>query len=47
MNRKQFLLLVIALLVLGGAGIAMYWQNVTEYRDTGSKIHVRLALMMS
>ena len=42
MNRKQFLLLVIALLVLGGAGIAMYWQNVTEYRDTGSKIGAKI-----
>src|SRR5688572_10432579 len=42
MNRKQFLLLVVALLVLGGAGIAMYWQNVTEYRDTGSKIGAKI-----
>lgn len=42
MNRKQFLLLVIALIVLGGAGIAMYWQNISAYRDSGSKIGAKI-----
>src|SRR5688572_28698641 len=42
MNRKQFLLLVLALLVLGGAGGVMYWQNVAEYRDSGSKIGAKV-----
>ena len=42
MNRKQFLLLVIALVVLGGAGIAMYLQNISAYRDSGSKIGAKI-----
>ena len=32
MNRKQFLLLLIALFVLGGAGVVMYRQNIAEYQ---------------
>ena len=42
MNRKQFLILVVALLVLGGAGIALFWQDVTAYRESGAKIGARL-----
>jgi hypothetical protein len=42
MNRKQFVILVVALLVLGGIGIAMFWQNIAEYRATGAKIGARL-----
>ena len=42
MNRKQFLLLVLALVVLGGAGIALFWQNLDDYRASGAKIGAKL-----
>src|SRR5687767_7776007 len=42
MNRKQFLLLVLAVLLLGGAGIAVYWKDMDEYRDSGSKIGAKI-----
>lgn len=42
MNRKQFLILVIALVVLGGAGLALFWQDIAAYRSTGAKIGARL-----
>jgi hypothetical protein len=42
MNRKQFLILVLALLVLGGAGLAMFWQDIAAYRTAGSKIGGKL-----
>ena len=42
MNRKQFLILVVALLVLGGAGLAMFWQDIAAYRTAGSKIGGKL-----
>src|SRR5688572_22224160 len=42
MNRKQFLVLVIALLVLGGVGIAIFWQNLDDYRAAGAKIGAKL-----
>jgi hypothetical protein len=42
MNRKQFLLLIVALLVLGGAGLALFWQDITAYRTAGAKIGGRL-----
>jgi hypothetical protein len=42
MNRKQFLILVVALLVLGGAGIALFWKDIEAYRDTGAKIGAKL-----
>jgi len=42
MNRKQFLILVIALVVLGGVGLAMFWQDIAAYRSTGAKIGARL-----
>jgi len=38
MNRRQFLILVIALLVLGGAGLAVFWQDIAAYRASGAKI---------
>ncbi|MCC7486792.1 MAG: DUF4340 domain-containing protein [Burkholderiales bacterium] len=38
MTRKQFLLLVIALLVLGGAGISLFRQDIAAYRASGAKI---------
>jgi len=42
MNRKQFLFLVLALIVLGGAGLAMFWQDIAAYRASGAKIGARL-----
>ena len=38
MSRKQFLILVLALLVLGGAGIAVFRQDIAAYRASGAKI---------
>ena len=31
-------LAAIALLVLGGVGLAMFWQDITHYRESGAKI---------
>jgi hypothetical protein len=42
MNRKQFLILLLTLIVLGGAGLAMFWQDIAEYRASGQKIGGRL-----
>jgi hypothetical protein len=42
MNRKQFLALVIALIIVGAAGAAMFWQNIAEYRASGAKIGAKL-----
>ncbi len=42
MNRKQFLLLVVALLVVGGAGLALFWKDYSAYRDSGARIGARL-----
>jgi len=42
MNRKQFLWLMLVVLVLGGASLALFWQDLTAYRDSGAKIGARL-----
>jgi hypothetical protein len=42
MNRKQFFLLVIALAILGGVGMALFWKDVEDYRASGSKIGAKL-----
>jgi hypothetical protein len=42
MNRKQFLILVIVLVVLGGAGLALIWQDIASYRATGARIGAKL-----
>ena len=42
MNRKQFLIMVIALAVLGGAGLALFWQDIAAYRTSGARIGARL-----
>lgn len=42
MNRKQFLILVIVLVVLGGAGLALFWQDIAHYRESGARIGARL-----
>ena len=39
MNRKTFLTLLVMLLVLGGAGLALFWQDLGVWRSGGgSKI---------
>ena len=42
MNRKQFLWLMLAFVLLGGASLALFWQDITAYRDSGAKIGARL-----
>lgn len=42
MNRKQFLILVIVLAVLGGAGAALIWQDIAAYRASGARIGAKL-----
>jgi hypothetical protein len=42
MNRKQFLILVIILVVLGGAGLALFWQDIANYRESGARIGAKL-----
>jgi hypothetical protein len=42
MNRKQFLILVLALAILGGAGFALFWQDLSDYRASGQKIGAKL-----
>ena len=38
MNRKTFLILLAALLVVGGAGLALFWQDLGVWRTAGGKI---------
>ena len=42
MNRKQFLVLIIALLVLGSAGLVLNWQDIAAYRASGARIGAKL-----
>jgi hypothetical protein len=42
MNRKSFLILLLLVAVLGGAGLAMFWQDLTHYRESGAKIGAKL-----
>ena len=42
MNRKQFLILIVALVVLGGAGLALFWQDIAAYRESGARIGGKL-----
>jgi hypothetical protein len=42
MNRKQFLILLAAVVVLGGAGLALVWQDIAAYRASGARIGAKL-----
>jgi hypothetical protein len=42
MSRKHFLYLVLALVVLGGAGLALFRQDIADYRASGAKIGAKL-----
>jgi hypothetical protein len=41
-NGKQFLILLLAVVVLGGAGLALVWRDVSDYRASGAKIGAKL-----
>jgi hypothetical protein len=42
MNRKQFLWLMLLVMVMGGAGLGVFWKDITAYRDSGAKIGAQL-----
>ncbi len=42
MNRKQFLILLVAVAVLGGAGLAMFWQELSGYKESGARIGAKV-----
>ncbi len=42
MNRKQFLMLLVAVAVLGGAGLAMFWKDISGYKESGAKIGAKV-----
>jgi len=42
MNKKQFLTLILALVVLGAAGLALFWRDIADYRASGAKIGAKL-----
>jgi hypothetical protein len=42
MNRKQFLLMLMAVAVLGGAGLAMFWQELSGYKESGARIGAKV-----
>lgn len=46
MNRKQFLWLMLAVIIMCGAGFALFWQDITAYRDSGAKIGAQLLPQM-
>jgi len=41
-NKKTFLILLLAVVVLGGAGLALVWRDVSDYRASGAKIGAKL-----
>ena len=42
MNRKQFLIMLVAVAVLGGAGLAMFWQELSGYEESGARIGAKV-----
>lgn len=42
MNKKQFLLIVVALVVLGIAGAGLFWRDLKDYRESGAKIGAKV-----
>ena len=42
MNRKQFLMMLAAVALLGGAGLAMFWKDLSGYRESGAKIGAKV-----
>jgi hypothetical protein len=42
MNRKQFLLLLALVAVLGGTGLATFWKDLSGYQESGAKIGAKV-----
>ncbi|HTD90774.1 MAG TPA: DUF4340 domain-containing protein [Burkholderiales bacterium] len=42
MNRKQFLIMVALVAILGGAGLAMFWKDISGYKESGAKIGAKV-----
>jgi len=42
MNRKQFLIMLALVAVLGGAGLAMFWKDLSGYKEAGAKIGAKV-----
>ena len=42
MNRKSFLILLGLLAVLGGAGLALFWNDLSAWRKSDAKIGAKL-----
>src|SRR5690606_18283072 len=42
MTRKQFLILLLAVLVLAGAGLALMWSELSDYRASEARIGAKL-----
>jgi hypothetical protein len=42
MNRKQFLIMLALVAVLGGAGLAMFWKDLSGYKESGAKIGAKV-----
>ncbi|MEQ1774312.1 MAG: DUF4340 domain-containing protein [Burkholderiales bacterium] len=42
MSRKQFLIMLVLVAVLGGAGLAMFWQELSGYKESGAKIGAKV-----
>ena len=42
MNRKQFLIMALLVAVMGGAGLAMFWQELSGYKESGAKIGAKV-----
>ena len=42
MNRKAFLILLALVVVLGGAGLALFWQDLSAWRSADAKIGSKL-----
>ena len=42
MNRKQFLIMLALVAILGGAGLAMFWKDIAGYQESGAKIGAKV-----
>lgn len=42
MNRKQFLMMLALVAVMGGAGLAMFWKDLSGYKEAGAKIGAKV-----
>ena len=42
MNRKQFLIMLALVAILGGAGLATFWKDLAGYQESGAKIGAKV-----